>query len=706
MSGYSIGQFKQIFFPDSRPNVVVRRYATKNVDDAVEYLREISPSVLGISLHFSSQGSIKAIAFATPTQVVWVSTEKLAPTSGLGTLLRDASVRLASFDMAQVALLIYKDLGFHVRGVDMSTLIAPSTRAPFSPSTFAQKMGLALPSHKLDVLWDSNEEQDICCSAFLTAKLAQVYDSTIEWTPKVKTEILEKKQLLCLADIVTERRQLKAAEPVRKQNDFATVQFTKDGVLLQNSRYKTRVRRGEKTMVEMEMEDGSTIHAKAVAMKGRQTTLHMSGFGAPGAVSKVVVRGREDLTCAEHAFNEFILLVLTGQASMDASEFICMLWFPELLNPNVSSSVQSRPDLSWANLNDSQRAAANAVLSPEVPFCLVHGPPGTGKTTVIAAAAKTWDSLGQPAWIVAQSNVAVKNIAEALVKRGVNFKLIVSKEFHFEWHEHIYERVDDVLIRSDDLGEDGYRMIGESAIILCTLSMLSNPVLQEKGIYDQVPAERLIIDEASQIGLSEYMHVFHQFRDDLVKVCFFGDPCQLPPYGQESVPSLKSVFQVKHLRKPLIQYLLDTQYRMPSPLGDFISKEMYNRKLRSQHEIKGPSCVRFVDVYKGEEEKSGTSWVNQEEARTIVHLVNNYYRLKDYAIITPYDAQRNIIEKMLNMETPKVYNVDSFQGLPSPCISAPFTDSHFYKVMRPITLLSPSLAQPVLASCIPGRGSM
>ncbi|KZT19089.1 hypothetical protein NEOLEDRAFT_1033380, partial [Neolentinus lepideus HHB14362 ss-1] len=137
------------------------------------------------------------------------------------------------------------------------------------------------------------------------------------------------------------------------------------------------------------------------------------------------------------------------------------------------------------------------------------------------------------------------------------------------------------------------------------------------------------------------------------------------PYGQESVRSLKSVFQLPHLRKPPVQYLLNTQYRMPMPLGAFISKEMYNRKLRSQHDIQEPSCVRFIDVYKGTEEKSGTSWVNQEEARTIVHLIRNYYHHQGFAIITPYDAQRNMIEKMLKAEGlpwDKVYNVDSFQG--------------------------------------------
>ena len=61
------------------------------------------------------------------------------------------------------------------------------------------------------------------------------------------------------------------------------------------------------------------------------------------------------------------------------------------------------------------------------------GPPGTGKTRTIGAAAAIWDEQRRPAWIVAHSNVAVLNIAETLYKREVDFKLLVSKEFHFEW---------------------------------------------------------------------------------------------------------------------------------------------------------------------------------------------------------------------------------------------------------------------------------
>ena len=65
-----------------------------------------------------------------------------------------------------------------------------------------------------------------------------------------------------------------------------------------------------------------------------------------------------------------------------------------------------------------------------------QGPPGTGKTTVIAAAVHSMvtEHGSNTIWVIAQSNVAVKNVAEKLVDSGfVDFKLLVSKDFHFDW---------------------------------------------------------------------------------------------------------------------------------------------------------------------------------------------------------------------------------------------------------------------------------
>lgn len=131
-------------------------------------------------------------------------------------------------------------------------------------------------------------------------------------------------------------------------------------------------------------------------------------------------------------------------------------------------------------------------------------------------------------------------------------------------------------------------------------------------------------------------------------------------------------------------YTLDED-RMPVPLGAFVSEEVYDGKLHSEHRIREMDCVAFVDAVKGQEEKCGTSWKvgnvcfppneldcvyivhpqNPSEIQTVVHLVRHYYQRKNFCVITPYDGQRAALEKQLKAEGlpwERVFNVDSFQG--------------------------------------------
>ncbi|KIK52410.1 hypothetical protein GYMLUDRAFT_180137, partial [Collybiopsis luxurians FD-317 M1] len=131
---------------------------------------------------------------------------------------------------------------------------------------------------------------------------------------------------------------------------------------------------------------------------------------------------------------------------------------------------------------------------------------GTGKTTTITSAAEIWSN--EPVWIIGNSNVTVKNIAEKLLQRNVDFKLIVSAEFYIEWHEHIYESFQGQLIRTGQLPKDRVALsqaIGSSTVILSTLALLSNPNLESKGVFDIVPVRNLVVDEASQIDIFDYM---------------------------------------------------------------------------------------------------------------------------------------------------------------------------------------------------------
>ena len=74
-------------------------------------------------------------------------------------------------------------------------------------------------------------------------------------------------------------------------------------------------------------------------------------------------------------------------------------------------------------------------------------------------------------------------------------------------HEEIYFKLQDKLVRSDDLAADPVvveRKLGSTNVILCTLSMLSNVSLDTAGIFNLVPMVRLIVDEASQIDTFEF----------------------------------------------------------------------------------------------------------------------------------------------------------------------------------------------------------
>ena len=78
-------------------------------------------------------------------------------------------------------------------------------------------------------------------------------------------------------------------------------------------------------------------------------------------------------------------------------------------------------------------------------------------------------------------------------------------------HEHIYEEVERNLIRIDQLPAEFHQMAATFdgiRIVLCTLSALSNPALLDKRLFSLVRMQNLIIDEASQIGVFNYVVSF------------------------------------------------------------------------------------------------------------------------------------------------------------------------------------------------------
>jgi regulator of nonsense transcripts 1 len=271
-------------------------------------------------------------------------------------------------------------------------------------------------------------------------------------------------------------------------------------------------------------------------------------------------------------------------------------------------------------------------------------------------------------WLVAQSNVAVKNIAEKLTSIGFeNWKLLVSKGFHLGWHEHLYYKVQNNIVCSDtfNIASSKSNLKG-CQIILCTLSMLSHPRINK--FTKEIPLKIMVVDEASQIEVGNYVSIFANFKHSLRKLCFIGDDKQLPPFGQEDLQDLQSIFEIPHLRKQVV--FLNIQYRMPPQIGDIISDLVYENKLKSNplHPItEDTTACYFVEALGMEKPLPGGSYMNEVEATHVLHLARKLQdQERNYRIITGYEGQRSYIEGLMKDEGlewgDKCFNVDSFQG--------------------------------------------
>ena len=152
--------------------------------------------------------------------------------------------------------------------------------------------------------------------------------------------------------------------------------------------------------------------------------------------------GRDAPTQAELDCSNAILSMLQGTLPLLDNPWMKAIWLPyEPVDwrctppPNAPAvEIITHPK---APLNTSQRQAITKMLSSSLAdnITLIQGPPGTGKTTAIATYVLSMINAGQRGiWLMAQSNVAVKNIAEKLAKLDFfDFKLLVSHNFHFEW---------------------------------------------------------------------------------------------------------------------------------------------------------------------------------------------------------------------------------------------------------------------------------
>jgi AAA domain len=95
-------------------------------------------------------------------------------------------------------------------------------------------------------------------------------------------------------------------------------------------------------------------------------------------------------------------------------------------------------------------------------------------------------------------------------------------------HEHLYEKIKKNIIISDRLPKPSVlqKVLKDSQVIICTISMISNSKLQGCQLTEVVPIINAIIDEASQIEVGQYIPLIKSFGNTLQKLCFIGDDKQ------------------------------------------------------------------------------------------------------------------------------------------------------------------------------------
>ncbi|KAK0235956.1 P-loop containing nucleoside triphosphate hydrolase protein [Armillaria nabsnona] len=683
---------EQNIYTASHPSIIVS-HRNVNVLRAAT-LHEFMTSVattghLGIAPVYGSKCALTTVAFASSTRVMIIDfpgRRKGSKRSALDLLeyivLRSPYPKYA-FRMGNVALSLHFDLNLPI--VNGIGLLDPRSNRQSLESLLVALGGKnhhnKLHRDNVVALFHQEEssqtlEQHTAMQAWSACRAAMLeHMASASDSPKISTLNSDKARLTVLAKINRHAHRLTYMKPIRTHNEVEAEFSHKNGkVNVSSARFKNRIRKSGAQTMEISSTGGGqpkTTQGRVLRVDGRAATITIQGHLSTEAPLKVTTIGREEPTQAERAKAMIILAALQHSSTILDQPFIRALWFPQSgVSWATTASFTRKVAINFpGELNDSQRRAVDLILSNHDAdrVTVIQGPPGTGKTTVISAAVTSVvasSDRDRTLWLVAHSNVAVKNIAEKLASIGfLGFKILVSRDFHYDWHEHLYTLIERNLVRSDDFVDDRLamaRQLLDSRIILCTLSMLSHERMST--IARIVPVQTIIFDEASQIEVGDYLPVIHRFASSLQKMVFIGDDKQLPPYGQSDIPDLESVFEKEHLHRK--RHVLDTQYRIPKPIGDFISEHIYKNRLQTVHEISSKTCCCFVNVSGGREKEK---MQNEKEIQAVVKIANILQgRGKSFKVITPYDAQRSAIEKALKDAKlsweDKCYNVDSFQG--------------------------------------------
>jgi ATP-dependent RNA/DNA helicase IGHMBP2 len=383
------------------------------------------------------------------------------------------------------------------------------------------------------------------------------------------------------------------------------------------------------------------------------------------------------------------------------------------------------PDVRFfTHLNPSQEQAVRFALSSN-DFAIIHGPPGTGKTTTVVELILQAVARGERVLACGPSNTAVDNLLDRLVAAKAN---VVRLGHPARVFKHLRDFTLDAMVEADDLmyriknlyreadrlekkaetftraapepgarraqrreardirreARDLKRQIAdsliESADVLCATTTFDDSVLGDRE-FDLV-----VIDEACQC--TEPASWIPMLRGD--RIVLAGDHFQLPP-TVISKQAASEGFEVSLLERLIglygtdINRRLTIQYRMHDQIMRFSSKQFYEDSLVADASVRAhllddlpgiipswltESPLLFIDTAgKGWEEvmeDEGDSKYNPGEAGLVLNLVRQLVETglpeSEIAVIAPYAAQVRLLRDKCDLEDLEIDTVDGFQG--------------------------------------------
>ncbi len=393
----------------------------------------------------------------------------------------------------------------------------------------------------------------------------------------------------------------------------------------------------------------------------------------------------------------------------------------EILYGAKQASFKKGFDFQSVNLNEGQNRALSQIFNAK-DVAIIHGPPGTGKTTTLVNAIKEVVKTEKQVLVCAQSNAAVDLMVEKLDGLGIEVLRIghparltpevIENSLDVKISKHpFFKELREIRKRSDEYRKKGLKykrnfgheermqrkmvmheakmlkgdadriesqitedLVDRAQVIACTLVGSTHRLLQDRTFRS------VFIDEASQaLEPACWIAIKKAHR-----VIMAGDHLQLPP----TIKSIKAakdglantLFEkaIKHIDESV---MLETQYRMHPDIMKFSGDHFYGGQLKTAEDVllreKGSELEHFVFIdtagcgFAEKVKKETLSTYNKEEADLLVkHLSNNLSLDKSVGIIAPYKAQIELLRDLV-MKNPafdavrdqvSINTVDAFQG--------------------------------------------